>query len=146
MSRKLRPFVLQSGLSKTSLFSSNDGWVSFRCRNLHFVIRAFVRIDRIKAKVTFRVSQEASSYGLEKIIVSFVGCNKRYKRTVQRSLWATHGSWLFAFLGRGLSQIFAKQIVSVRVKTLSNINLVASRHIRRDKALLLVDLRPSQCS
>ena len=80
---------------------------------------------------------------MERIIVSFVGNNKRYKRTMQRRFRATHGSGLFAFLGRGFAQIFAGQIVSVRVKTLSNTNLVASRYIRREKASVLVDLRRS---
>ena len=35
-------------------------------------------------------------------------------------------NWSFLFLGSGFAQIF-KQIVSIRVKTLSNANLVASR-------------------
>lgn len=47
-------------------------------------------------------------------------------------------SWVVVF-----SQIFAGQIVSVRVKTLSNTNLVASRYIRTEKASVLVDLRRS---
>ena len=37
------------------------------------------------------------------------------------------GSGLFAFLGRDFEQILG-QIVSMSVKTLSNTNLVASRH------------------
>ena len=80
---------------------------------------------------------------MEKIIVSFVGSNKRYKGTMQRRFRATYLSGLFAFLGLGLAQIFAGQIVSVRVKTLSNTNLVASKYVRREKASALVDLRRS---
>ena len=80
---------------------------------------------------------------MEKIIVSFVGSNKRYKREMQTRFRATYVSGLFAFLGLGFAQIFAGQIVSVRVKTLSNTNLVASRYIRREKASVLVDLRRS---
>lgn len=38
---------------------------------------------------------------------------------------------------------FRGQIVSVRVKTLGNTNLVASRYVRREKAPVLVDLRRS---
>ena len=62
---------------------------------------------------------------------------------MQRRFRATYLSGLFAFLGLGFAQIFAGQIVSVRVKTLSNTNLVASRYIRREKASVLVDLRRS---
>ena len=38
------------------------------------------------------------------------------------------------------------QIVSLRVRTLSNTNLVASRHIKREKAPLPVDVRRSKTS
>ena len=61
---------------------------------------------------------------------------------MQRCFRATHGSGLFAFLGCGFAQIFTGQIVSVRVKTLSDTNLVASRYVR-EKASALVDLRRS---
>ena len=80
---------------------------------------------------------------MEKIIVSFVGSNKRYKREMQTRFRATYVSGLFAFLGLGFAQIFAGQIVSVRVKTLSNTNLVASKYVRTEKASALVDLRRS---
>ena len=62
---------------------------------------------------------------------------------MQRRFRATHGSGLFAFLGRGFAQIFAGQIVSVRVKALGNTNLVASKYVRREKASSLVNLRRS---
>ena len=55
------------------------------------------------------------------------------------------GSELFAILGRDFEQTF-QQIVSIRVKTLSNTDLVASRHIKREKDLLPVDVRLSKKS
>ena len=39
---------------------------------------------------------------------------------------------------------FFVQIISIRVKTPSNTNLVAPRHIKREKGSLLVDLRRSK--
>ena len=54
---------------------------------------------------------------------------------------------MFSILTDSLSldfeQIFG-QFVSVRVKTLSNTNLVASRHIKREKDSFLVDVRHSK--
>ena len=50
------------------------------------------------------------------------------------------GSGRFAFLCSDHAQIFG-QIVSIRVKTLGNTNLVASRHIKGENASLLVDVR-----
>ena len=44
------------------------------------------------------------------------------------------GSGLFALLSRDFEQIF-RQIVSIRVKTLSHTNLVVLRHIKRGKEL-----------
>ena len=41
----------------------------------------------------------------------------------------------FAFLNRGIEQFFG-QIFSRRVKALSNTNLIASRHIKRENASL----------
>ena len=56
------------------------------------------------------------------------------------------GSGLLAFLGSGFAKIFG-QIMSVRVKTLSNKNVVESRHIKREfKASLLVNVRCSKTS
>ena len=49
----------------------------------------------------------------------------------------------FAPLSRDFEQIFG-QIVSIRVKTLSNTNLMASRHIKREKRSLPVDVRRSK--
>ena len=52
------------------------------------------------------------------------------------------GNGLFVLLGSNFSQLFW-QFVSVRVKILSNTNLVASRNINKQKASLPVDvLRP----
>ena len=48
------------------------------------------------------------------------------------------GNGLFALFGSDFEQIL-EQIDSLRVKTLSNTNLVASRHIKRDKGT--VDVR-----
>ena len=53
------------------------------------------------------------------------------------------GSGLFALLSRGFEQIFG-QIVSIRMKTLSNTNMVASRLIKREKGSLPVDVRRSK--
>ena len=51
-------------------------------------------------------------------------------------------SGLIALLSRDFKQIF-RQIVSIRVKTLSDTNLVASRQIKIEKASLPVDVRNS---
>ena len=55
------------------------------------------------------------------------------------------GSGLFVPFDRDLEQILG-QIVSIRVKTLSNKNLVASWHIKREKSSLPVDVRRSKTS
>ena len=57
----------------------------------------------------------------------------------------SNGSGLFELLGRDFEQIIG-QIVSIRVKKFSNTNLVASWHIKREKDLLLVDVRRSKTS
>ena len=49
----------------------------------------------------------------------------------------------FSFLDDGFAQIFS-QIVSVRVKKLSNINFISSGLVKREKASLPVDVRPSK--
>ena len=54
-------------------------------------------------------------------------------------------SGLFELSGRDFEQIIG-QIVSIRVKKLSNTNLVASRYIKREKGLLPVDVRGSKTS
>ena len=51
----------------------------------------------------------------------------------------------FSLLGRDFEQILG-QIVSIRVKTLSNTNLAASRHIKREKNSFPVDMRRSKTS
>ena len=50
-----------------------------------------------------------------------------------------HRKWTFCILG----QIF-RQIVSIRVVTLINTNVVASRHIKREEVLLPVAVRRSK--
>lgn len=55
------------------------------------------------------------------------------------------GTGLFAFLGGGFAKIF-KQIVSVKVKELSNANSVALRNIKRDKVTLLADTHRTKMS
>ena len=50
------------------------------------------------------------------------------------------GSCLFALLSRDFEELFG-QIVSIRVKTLSNTNLVAARYIKSEKRSLPVDVR-----
>ena len=51
----------------------------------------------------------------------------------------------FALLSRDFEQILG-QIVSLRVKTLSSTNLLAPRHIKREKGSLPVDVRRSKTS
>ena len=53
------------------------------------------------------------------------------------------GSGLFSFLGNGIALIFS-QIVSIRLKKLYNTNFISSRHIKRENALLTVDVRLSK--
>ena len=53
------------------------------------------------------------------------------------------GSGLFAILGSNVDQIF-RQIISMREKTLTNTNLVSSRHMKRKNATLPVDVRRSK--
>ena len=55
------------------------------------------------------------------------------------------GSGPFSFLDDGFAQIFS-QIVSIRVKKLSNANCIASRHITREKSSLPVEVRCSKTS
>ena len=50
------------------------------------------------------------------------------------------GNGLFALFGSDFEQIL-EQIDSLRVKTLSNTNLVASRHIKGEKGSLPFDVR-----
>ena len=53
------------------------------------------------------------------------------------------GSGVFALFGRDFEQILG-HIVSLRINTLSNTNLVASNHIKRKKGSLRVDVRRSK--
>ena len=55
------------------------------------------------------------------------------------------GSGPFSSLDDGFAQIFS-QIVSIRVKKLSNTNFISSRHIKREKSSLPVDVRRSKTS
>ena len=50
-----------------------------------------------------------------------------------------------AFLGSGFGQIF-RQIVSIRVMTLVNTNVVVSRHVEIEEVLLPVAIRRSKTS
>ena len=59
--------------------------------------------------------------------------------------WTSIGSGLFASLGSGLVETLGL-IVFMREKKLSNTNLLASRHIKREKGSLPVDLHPSKTS
>ena len=61
----------------------------------------------------------------------------------QRRFWATHVNRTCTSCT--LNQIL-RQIVSIRVKTLSNTNLVGSRHIKREKGSLPVDVCRSETS
>ena len=65
------------------------------------------------------------------------------KDVVERRMSTRSG--LFALLGRDFEQLL-RQIISTSVKTLSNANLVSSRHIKREKGSLPVDFPPSKTS
>ena len=52
-------------------------------------------------------------------------------------------SGLFALFSRDFEQIFG-QIFFIRIQTLSTTNLVASRHIKREKSSLRVDVHGSK--
>ena len=56
-----------------------------------------------------------------------------------------NGSRLFALLSHDFEQIFG-QIVSIRMKTLGNTNMVASRLTKREKGSLPVDVCRSKTS
>ena len=64
-----------------------------------------------------------------------------------RRFWVTHvnRTWTFALLSRDFKQMFA-EIVSIRVKTLNNTNLVASRQFKIENGSLPVDVRRSKTS
>ena len=49
----------------------------------------------------------------------------------------------FTFLSAGFAEIFS-QIFSIKVKKLSNTNFISSRHVKREKASLAVDVRRSR--
>ena len=53
------------------------------------------------------------------------------------------GSGLFSFLNGGFAQVFS-QITSLTVKKLRNSNFISSRHVKRENALLPVDVRRSK--
>ena len=54
-------------------------------------------------------------------------------------------SGLFALLSHDFEKMFG-QIVTVRVKTLTNTNMIASGHLKREKGSLPVDVRSSKTS
>ena len=67
-------------------------------------------------------------------------------RSLSNNVFERHtptGSGLFSILGHDFEQIF-QQIVSFRVKTLNNINLVVPRLIKREKDSLPVDVHHSK--
>ena len=87
------------------------------------------------------------------IVIKFVICEIwRLNRALIGSLSSdvferrtSTGNGRFALLSRDFEQIFG-QIVSVRIKTLGNINTVASRLIKRGKGSLPLDVRRSKTS
>lgn len=58
---------------------------------------------------------------------------------MQRHLHTSTGNGRFALLGNACTQVF-RQIVSIRVKTVIKKNEIASRHIKRLKISLRVDI------
>ena len=63
----------------------------------------------------------------------------------QSTTFLSDESGLFVPLDCDMEQILG-QIVSIRVKTLSNTNLVTSWHIKKEKSSLPVDVRRSKTS
>ena len=61
------------------------------------------------------------------------------------SFLATHVNRKWPFYFDGFAKIVS-QIVSIRVKKLSNTNFIASRLVKREKTLLPVDVRRSKTS
>ena len=73
-------------------------------------------------------------------LLSFIHSWEFYK---QQRFWATHVNrkWtFFAILGHDFDQISGR-IISLREKTLRNLLLIVSGHIKREKDLVLVDIR-----
>ena len=84
------------------------------------------------------MSGSATAKDSEKLIIGNLSNDVFERRT-------STGSGPFSFLDDGFAQIFS-QIVSIRVKKLSNTNCIASRHITREKSSLPVDVRCSKTS
>ena len=63
----------------------------------------------------------------------------------QYRFWTTHvdRKWTFCIIGRWFCPNF-EQVASVIVKKLSNTNLLASKHIKREKTSLPIDMRHSK--
>ena len=95
------------------------------------------REDRQKRKQIISLSQES------KRVVNLMIVGSLSKDVVERRMSTRSG--LFALLGRDFEQRL-RQIISMSVKTLSNTNLVSSRHIKREKGSLPVDFPPSKTS
>ena len=71
-----------------------------------------------------------------------------FRRTLSSDVFerrTSTGGGPFALLSRDFEQNLG-QIVSLRVQTLSNTNLVAPKHIKREKGSLPVDVRRSKTS
>ena len=91
-----------------------------------------------QARFVQRVDNALRIYPVDNAIIGSLSNSVFERRT-------STGSCFFAPLRRDFEQIFG-QIVSIRVKTLSNTNLVGPRHIKREKRLLPVDVRRSKTS
>ena len=83
--------------------------------------------------VLARISERLCQTFFIKKFISIDVCERR----------KSNGSGLFEILSHDFEQIFG-QIVSVRVKSLSNTDLVSSRHIKREKGSLQVYVRRSK--
>ena len=81
----------------------------------------------LKTNITKGLSLRAGSRG-------FSSASREFKQRFFNRRTST-GSRLFTPLSRHFEQILG-QIVSLRVKTLSHTNLVASRHMKREKKKL----------
>ena len=105
------------------------GWVRKRSICQSHAQRSLYPLPKPVEKVT-RSKKTTSSFSCLRILVSLS------KDVFERR--TSTGRGLFAFLSSGLAHIL-RQIVSIRVRTLSNSNLVVPSHIKRNRASLPVD-------
>ena len=102
--------------------------------------RLLTLVNQVEGKfeMHFRSLVESVGGPEQRFQCCFADITREYKQ--QRVSATSTGSGLLANLSCDFEQTF-RQIVSIRVKTLSNTNLVASMYIKGEKSSLLVDVR-----